>query len=62
MKLIIALLVMMTWNAPHAECYDAWNSDGLHLVMHDNGTPEDYADDWVIDWEDNRSVYVKAFD
>ena len=36
--------------------YDTWTGPNLHLIMSDNGTPDDFGDDWVIDWEDNREV------
>ena len=42
--------------------YDVWASPGLHLVMSDNSTPDDYSDDWVIDWEDNRYIMVTILD
>lgn len=42
--------------------YSTYNSNGLHLMMHDNGTPEVYDDDWVCDWENNRIVGVAVFD
>lgn len=45
-----------------AGVYDVWAPNGLHLAMSDNGTPDDYDDDWVIDWEDNRDVMVLVLD
>lgn len=42
--------------------YDVWASPGLHLVMSDNSTPDDYSDDWVIDYETNRDVMVTILD
>lgn len=42
--------------------YDVWAAPGLHLMMDDNGTPDDYSDDWVIDYEDNRIVEVAVLD
>ena len=42
--------------------YDVWASPGLHLVMSDNSTPDDYDDDWVIDYETNRDIVVTVLD
>lgn len=43
-------------------CYDVWTGPGLHLMMSDNGTPDNFDDDFVIDWEDNRSVKITVLD
>lgn len=42
--------------------YSVWAEPGLHLMMDDNGTPDDYSDDWVIDYEDNRTVKIAVLD
>lgn len=42
--------------------YEVWGTPGLHLMMDDNGTPDDYSDDWVVDYEDNRDVMVTVLD
>ena len=66
--LIIALATTIATTAPAAPVekrdgvYDVWATPGLHLVMDDNGTPDDYSDDWVIDYEDNRTVRVAVLD
>lgn len=45
-----------------ASVYNVWTGPGLHLVMSDNGTPGNYDDDFVVDWEDNRQVKVTILD
>lgn len=45
-----------------AGVYDVWSPSGLHLAMCDNGTPDDFDDDWVIDWETNREIVVMVLD
>lgn len=42
--------------------YSVWAEPNLHLMMCDNGTPDNYDDDWVVDWEDNREVTVTIHD
>lgn len=42
--------------------YDVYNNQGLHLFIHDNDTPDNYEDDWVYDWEDNRQTLIFNFD
>lgn len=67
--LILALLVTAA-AAPlkyhdcysEAGAYNVWAEPGLHLIMSDNATPDDYSDDWVIDYEDNRIVEVAVLD
>ena len=44
------------------QVYDVWAQPGLHLAMSDNGTPDDFDDDWVIDWETNRDIIVLILD
>lgn len=45
-----------------ANVYDVWAAPGLHLMMSDNATPDDFDDDWVIDWETNRDIVVLVLD
>lgn len=42
--------------------YSVWAEPGLHLMMSDNGTPDDYDDDWVVDWETNRDIIITVLD
>ena len=42
--------------------YSVWAEPGFRLMMSDNGTPFDYDDDWVVDWEYNRDVVVMVLD
>lgn len=71
MKLMTLALIALAVTAPvekrydgysDAGVYDVWAQPGLHLAMSDNGTPDDYDDDWVIDWEDNRDIVVLVLD
>lgn len=62
-KVFLLLLIGSVRQAEaQGNIYDVWNADGLHLMMCDNSTPDDYSDDWVVDWEDNRSVKVTILD
>lgn len=45
-----------------ASMYTVWTGQGLHLMMSDNGTPGNYDDDFVVDWEDNRQVKITILD
>ena len=45
-----------------AACYDAWAGPNLHLMICDNGTPDNYDDDFIVDWEDNRQVKITVLD
>lgn len=58
-KLIVALLVVL---APAPHDYEAWTSDGVHLFICDAGTPGNYEDDYVFDWETNRDYDVVVND
>lgn len=66
--MIIALVALTTTVSPRvdmyhgSQVYNVWADSGLHLMMCDNGTPNDYDDDWVVDWEDNRDVMVLVLD
>lgn len=59
-----ALLLIMASTTHNAQdnCYSAWTDTGIHLIMSDNGTPTDYSDDWIVDYEDNRNVKVTILD
>lgn len=71
MKALIIALMALTTISPvekrydqysDAGCYDVWAQPGLHLMMSDNGTPDNYDDDWVIDYETNREIMVAVLD
>lgn len=71
MKALLIALIATTALAPVEKryddysdtgVYDVWGAPGLHLIMDDNGTPDDYSDDWVIDYEDNRTVKIAILD
>lgn len=53
MKLaILALIALVT--LPHqGDCYSAYTTDGVHLIISDNGTPQKLEDDFICDWEDD---------
>lgn len=63
MKLLIIGLIASTViaPAPQSNTYSVWSED-IHLIMDDNGTPDDFNDDWVVDWETNREVIVTVLD
>ena len=44
------------------DVYSAWTEDGMHLMISDNGTPEDLEDDFICDWEDNRVFTITIED
>lgn len=58
---LIASLLVPTGQTYTDNTYSVWSED-IHLIMSDNGTPYDYDDDWVVDWEDNRKVIVTVLD
>ncbi len=64
-KIIVAIFAALAGAskpaAPHGY-YDAWTSTGIHVFVDDNGTPEDFSDDWVFDWEDNRVFTITVID
>ena len=47
---------------PKGECYSAWTEDGIHLILSDNGTPDDLEDDFICDWESNREFTVNVIE
>lgn len=71
MKAMIIAMALMATVAPvekrydmysGAGVYDVWAEPELHLMMSDNGTPDDFDDDWIIDWETNRDIVVLVLD
>lgn len=70
MRALILALLATTITGPQkyydcyseAGAYNVWAEPGFHLIMSDNATPDDYSDDWVIDYEDNRDVMVVVLD
>ena len=65
MKILLIALIATLATTPHYEeqGYDVWSDDGhTHLMMTDNGTPDDYDDDWVVDWETNREFTITIID
>lgn len=63
--ILIAYLIVSAFigNADHDfGSYDVWAGPGLHLMMDDNGTPDLYDDDFVCDWETNRTVFTFVMD
>lgn len=62
-KVFLMLLIFDARQAQAAgNIYDVWNDNGLHLMICDNGTPADFEDDFIVDYEDNRSVKVTIMD
>lgn len=63
MRLVILIFAyIVRAGAPTPDVYDVWAEPNLHIMMSDNGTPGDYDDDWVVDWEDNREIEVCVID
>lgn len=67
MKALVIGLIAVTALIPqpadkHDGVYSVWAEPGIHLIMYDNGTPDDYSDDWVVDYETNRDVEVAVRD
>ena len=61
----IALHLMLAFfmaSQPVGNVYSAWTEDGMHLMISDNGTPEDLEDDFICDWEDNRVFTITIED
>ena len=58
--LIVLVLALLFHRpvAPEPDIYSAWTDTGYHLMISDNGTPDDPEDDWVVDWEDNRDFRI----
>ena len=47
---------------PAGDVYSAWTQDGLHLMISDAGTPGNYDDDFICDWETNREFTITIHD
>lgn len=66
MRLFFILIAIIASLVPNTQrvngSYDVYNNEGLHLFINDNGTPTDYSDDWVYDWEDNRITTIISWD
>lgn len=60
-KLMLMLLAVLS-PASQPNVYSAWTEDGIHLMISDNGTPDDFDDDFICDWEDNREFVVTILD
>ena len=59
LKMILAIIAT---GFTGGDVYSVWTNNGLHLMICDNGTPDDYDDDWIVDWETNRDVIVIVCD
>lgn len=61
-KVFLMLLIGNVRNAQtQPTVYEAWTDTGIHLMMSDNGTPDNLEDDFVVDWEDNREFKITVF-
>lgn len=62
--IIAVIMILLSHRTDEAvgQCYSAWTDTGIHLIMCDNGTPDDVEDDYVVDWEDNRVFSIKVYD
>lgn len=47
---------------PKGDCYSAWTEDGIHLILSDNGTPENLEDDFICDWESDRNYGINVIE
>lgn len=63
-RIIVMLILALTQKPaqPVGNVYSAWTDDGMHLMISDNGTPDDLEDDFICDWEDNREFTVTIYD
>ena len=63
-KLIVMMILAITAPAekPVGDVYSAWTESGIHLMISDNGTPDDFDDDFICDWETNRDFAVTIYD
>lgn len=65
MKTLIFLLAATIFCSPTPKdhTYSVWSGESkLHLIISDNGTPGDYDDDWIVDWENNRDYEITILD
>ena len=57
--MLVAILIFLLLAQPKdADVYSAWTDNGLHLMISDNGTPDNPEDDFICDWEDNRAFEI----
>ena len=59
---ITVLLAALSAGKPAGNVYSAWTQDGLHLMISDAGTPGNYDDDFICDWETNREFTITIHD
>lgn len=59
---ITVLLAALSAGKPAGNVYSAWTQDGLHLMISDAGTPGNYDDDFICDWETNRDFTITVND
>lgn len=55
------MLLILSLIAP-SNTYNAWTDTGVHLIIDDNGTPNNFDDDFIIDWETNRQFKISIQD
>lgn len=58
----LMLAFFMASQKPAGNVYSAWTEDGLHLMISDAGTPGNYEDDFICDWETNRDFIITIHD
>jgi hypothetical protein len=66
MKKILALVIFLgaaafftsDIKAQSGNCYSAYTETGIHLIISDNGTPGDFDDDFICDWETNITFSI----
>lgn len=58
----LMLAFFMASQKPTGDVYSAWTQDGLHLMISDAGTPGNYEDDFICDWETNRDFAITVND
>ena len=64
-KIIVMLILALAHKPaqPVGNVYSAWTEDDtIHLMISDNGTPDNLEDDFICDWEDNRDFTVTIYD
>lgn len=64
LRIMVTLLlsVFTAGRQPAGDVYSAWTQDGLHLMISDAGTPGNYDDDFICDWETNRDFTITIHD
>lgn len=60
----LAILAVSAYGycSPKGDCYSAWTEDGVHLIISDNGTPDDLEDDFICDYETNRVFEINVIE